>query len=60
MLRRIAMSLATSAAVCGFAVYMTSAFTANRQTSSRMSASEGSNGVTQIAVRRSGYIVASS
>jgi hypothetical protein len=60
MLRRIALSLATSAAVCGFAVYMTSAFTANRQSSSRISTKDVSNGVTQVALRRSGYIVASS
>jgi hypothetical protein len=61
MLRRIALTLASSAAVCGFAVYMTSAFTASRQSSSsRVSASDASNAVTHVAVRRSGYIVASS
>jgi multidrug resistance efflux pump len=59
MLRRIALSLATSAAVCGFAVAMTSAFPANRQSSSSRAA-DASRSVTQVALRRSGYIVASS
>jgi hypothetical protein len=61
MFRRIALTLASSAAVCTLAVCLTTAFTAGRQSSSsRVSASDASHGVTHVAVRRSGYIVASS
>jgi hypothetical protein len=60
MFRRIALTLASSVAVCTLAVCLTTAFTASRQSSRRVSASDASHGVTQVALRRSGYIVASS
>jgi hypothetical protein len=61
MLRRIALTLASGAAVCTVAICLTSAFPASRKSSSsRSSASDESPAVTQVALRRSGYIVASS
>jgi hypothetical protein len=61
MFRRIAFTLASSAAVCTLAVCLTSSAAQDRPSSaSRSSASDKSHAVTQIAVRRSGYIVASS
>jgi hypothetical protein len=61
MLRRIALILASSAALCTLAVCTTTAVTASRQSSSsRVSAPDASHGAAHVALRRSGYIVASS
>jgi hypothetical protein len=61
MIRRIVLTLASSAAVSALAVCLASSFADHSQSSSsRISASDASHAVTHVAVRRSGYIVASS
>lgn len=59
MIRRFALTLASSAVVCALAVSLTTAFT-NAQESSRILASDTTHTSTDASVERSGYIVASS